>query len=262
MGFAAPQHVEGQPRAGLPFGLFSVLSLRASEDPHWANGIEWEAMTCAPVTALADPDCETPVELHFDDTAAIGAAEPFVVYGSAKCGTPGGRPDLDGEERATAHLLAREEAQAEALLWGRALAPVATDVGPSTALPPEQALAVLEGWLGAVYGSLGVVHGSRTAASLLGSDAGVQSSGSRLLTRLGTPVVAGAGYPGSGPGGTPAADGEEWLFASPSLFGYRGSVFTTTTLDTRNNDHYALAGRQYAIGFDPCGVAAVRMTTV
>ena len=123
-------------------------------------------------------------------------------------------------------------------------------------------LAALEGWLGSVYGSLGVIHADREAASLLPD---VEKTGARLLTKLGTPVSAGGGYPGTAPTplDQPAPDrveGERWLYASPALFGYRGSVFTDSALDRAKNDHYAVATRLYVVGHDPCGVAAVRMT--
>jgi hypothetical protein len=262
MGYGPPRTVEAQPRVGLPFGLFSVLTLRPDEDNRWANGIQWQAMSCGPVAAIEDPDCTTfgtgvgQFEKDFDSGSLVpGEAESFTVYGTDKCGTPGGRAFADGEENATAKLLAREEAQAEAAVWKR-LAAAATDVNPSGALKPKHALAALERWLGAQYGSLGVIHTDRGAATLL--DTTVNASGSRLLTKVGTPVVAGAGYPSTSPAGVVTAD-VSWIMASPALFGYRGQVFTSSALDMKKNDHYAVAERQYVVGFDPCGVAAVRM---
>lgn len=256
MGFGAPQVVDGHPRAGLPFGIFSVLTLRESADMHWANGIEWESLTCAPASAISDPDC-TPMDLFFDEFGDTGMADAFDVYGSSKCGTPGGPGYAEAEERATAHLLAREEAQVEANVWA-AMAAQAVDLNPAGALTPEKALAALEGWMGRTYGSLGVIHGTRQAASLWSRQ--VDPSGSRLLTKIGTPVSAGAGYPGTSPVGAAPATGEQWVMASPALFGYRGSTFAAAQLDRAKNDMYAVAQRLYVVGFDPCGVAAVRMT--
>lgn len=256
MGYGPPQVVEAQPRQSLPFGLFSVLQLRESSDPHWANGITWEAMSCTPAEGIDDPNCETEIEKHFDGSVEIGKATPFAVVATDKCGTPGSRAFIEGEENATAKLLAREEAQAELKVWAR-LAAGATDLNPAGALDPAHALAALEGWMGGTYGSLGVIHADRQVASLFGRR--VASTGARLLTRIGTPVSAGAGYPGTAPDGTAPAAGEAWIFASPALFGYRGAVFTSHALDTRKNDHYAVAERQYVVGFDPCGVGAVRV---
>lgn len=263
MGYAAPLKVEGQPRENLPYGLFSVLTLRESNDAHWSNGIEWEAMTCDPASGIDNPDCETEIEKVFADWGLTGEATSFTVYGSFKCGAPGGRNFEDAKASAIAHLLAREQNQAESYLWER-LAAQATDIHPSGALDPLSALAALEKWLGFTYGSLGVINADRGAVTLV-SDA-VRASGSRLLTQVGTPVIAGGGYPGTSPAGADPAAGETWVFASPALFGYRGQVFDSSAragdlLDRTNNDLYAIAERQYVIGFDPCGVAAVRMST-
>jgi hypothetical protein len=79
---------------------------------------------------------------------------------------------------------------------------------------------------------------------------------------LGTPVAAGAGYPGSGPAGEAAAAGTQWMFVTPAMFGYRSEVFPSSAvrgdlLDRSKNDLYAVAERNYVLGFDPCGVGAV-----
>jgi hypothetical protein len=368
MSYAPPKDVEALPRAGLPFGLFSVVAFRESSDGHVFNGIQWRAMDCGPVSAVENPGCSTfgpgATEKDFSPALVPGEAESFLVYGTDKCGASA-RQLQEGEENATARLLAREEAQAEAAVWRR-LAAVAEDLHPSGPLSPARALATLERWLGSQYGSLGAIHGDRGAVTLL--DTLVAPQGSRLVSKVGTPVVAGAGYPGTGlivdevqrvtvtdtsdevtsPSGTftltlmgrttapiafdataadvrdavqalflaedgttdievtatggplpgsvdltfdgpyvglplttangsgltnagvavtavteggdpaPVAD-EAWLIASPALFGYRGPVLAASALDQGNNDHYAIAERQYVVGFDPCGVGAVRM---
>jgi hypothetical protein len=258
MGYGPPQVVEGQPRVGLPFGLFSALTLRESGDPHWANGIEWEAMTCGPVSGITDPNCNTNVNKFFRQMTTVGSATAFTVYGSAKCGAPGGAAYQEAEEMATAHLLAREEAQAEVQTWAR-LAAGATRPRGDTALKPGEALATLEDWLGGTYGSLGVIHGSRGAVTKL--DTLVEKTGSRLTSKVGTPVVAGSGYYGQAApaGGATATASQAWMLASPALFGYRGQVFSAQTFDQNKNDVYALAERNYVVGFDPCGVVAVLM---
>jgi len=259
MGYGAPQVVEAQPRIALPFGLFSVVALREASDPHWTNGVEWQAVSCDPVTAQEwqdDPDCDTEIENFFRGPAGTGRASAFTAVGSFKCGTPAGRAFQEGEENAVADLLAHEQSQVESATWRR-MAAEATDLNPGGALDMGPALAALEDWIGQEYGALGVIHGTRGAVSVM--DTRVSSSGSRLATKVGTPVVAGAGYRGTSPTNVAAAVGETWVYASPALFGYRGQVFTTTALDRAKNDHYAIATRQYVVGFDPCGVAAVRM---
>lgn len=257
----APKKVDPQPRVDLPFGLFSVVSFRESSDKHWLNGIEWEAMTCDPATGIEVVDCDDLVnfEQTFSGAWPVGEAAAFVVQGSYKCGAPGGGALREAEEKAGAHLLAREQTQAEFYLWRR-MAQDATDVHSAGALDPEFALAALEDWLGSTYGSLGAIHASRGAASLWPTN--IDSRGSRLYTKIGTPVSAGGGYPRTAPDGSPAAAGETWVYASPALFGYRGEVYSQgVQLDRGHNDLTAVANRDYAIGYDPCGVAAVRMKT-
>jgi len=264
MAQAPPVRVEGLPREVLPHGLFSVLQLRPSpEEREAASGVVWQAVGCDPASGYDDLGCydidgvlvEDPetFDPHFNDPCLVGQATPFTVVGSALSHMPGRD---EAREVATAALLAGEQSQAERALWRR-LALQATDVHPSGALDPYQALAALEQWLGAEYGALGAAHGDRGAVSLLSKR--VEAKGPRLLTRIGTPVVAGGGYPGTSPAGAAAATGETWLMASPALFGYRGQVFYSTARDHAHNDSYALALRNYVVGFDPCGVAAVRM---
>lgn len=267
MSFAPPQVVEGQPRINLPYGLFSVLTPRGSaQDPHWQNGIEWETLGCQPASGIGDPQCE-PAETvglpkNFATSGEVGEATPFTVYGSYVC-TPVGHDTEYAQQRATEHLMAREEARVEQALWtgdlaNTGFAPGATSLGTRPSV--KRAVAALEGWLATNYGSLGVIHMTREAA-LLGVDDGVLvTKGSGLFTALGTPVVAGAGYDGSTPAGAaPAADTTN-IYATPSLLGYRSEVFPGGTppgalLDRANNDLYAVAERTYVIGWDPCGTA-------
>jgi len=268
-GYGPPLVVEGRPRQILPYGLFTVVDWRDSSDQHWVNGVEWEAMTCQPASGYDDPDCvkDQGFQQKFANTWPTGSAERFTVQGSYRCGSPaGGQRLLLGQEQANAHLLSREEGQAEFYTWQR-LASVATDVNTGGSLTPAAALAALELWLGRTYGSLGVIHADRGAASLWTTNGAVEAKGSHLFTKIGTPVSAGGGYPMTSPAGAAPAAGETWVFASPSLFGYRGQVYSGSPrnalsdggFDRSMNDVYAVSNRDYVVAYDPCGVAAVRM---
>src|SRR5690348_776289 len=93
MGYGPNQVVEAQPRVGLPYGLFSVLSFRPTSDPHWQNGVTWEAVSCAPVTGFdawqADPTCGTNIQKVFRGSGGRATAPPFIALGSYRCGAPG-----------------------------------------------------------------------------------------------------------------------------------------------------------------------------
>lgn len=195
-----------------------------------------------------------------------GVASPFTVYGHFSCSPVGWTP-AEAQDFAGRHLLAREEARVERALWTGDLGNVPALQGAGTtdvsvaAAKLEESVGLLENYLATNYGSQGVIHMTRQAA-LVGLGLSVlTTSGGRLLTALGTPVVAGAGYPGTGPVGQVAAASTSWVYATPALFGYRSEVFTSSNrpgdlLDRATNDLYAVAERSYLLGFDPCGVAA------
>ena len=199
------------------------------------------------------------------NTPAAGRAAPFTVYGHFRCSPVGYSPE-SAQVRATEHLLAREEARVEQAFWTGDLGNFPKLQDPATVslgavLEYALGLAQLEAEIANDYGSLGVIHMTRAAASVgLARDLLV-ANGARLTTRLGTPVVAGSGYPGTGPTGQAPAAGQTWLFASPALFGHRSEVFTSSNrpgdLFVRGtNDLTAVAERSYLLGFDPCGVTA------
>ncbi len=271
MNFAPPVVVQGDPRTGLPYGLLSVLVPRTTSDPHWQNGILWEALTCQPASGIGDPQCDPEETIGLPKTFAAGSEEgeatPFTVYGSYVC-SPVGHDIAYAQERATEHLQAREEARAEQALWtgdlgNTGFAVGATELTDVTGV--ERGIAALEGWLGSVYGSLGVIHMTREAALLGLAALALVVRGNTLYTALGTPVVAGAGYPGTDPAGAAPAAGHTFMYATPALLGYRSEPFVGGTppgalLDRENNDLFAVVERTYVIGFDPCGVAAVEVT--
>lgn len=274
--FAPPLYVEPAERAALPYGLFSVVPPRPAGDEKWLNGVQWEPLSCSPASGIGEPDCE-PAE--GGGTAAVGLpktlaapggveeASPFTVYGMHKC-SPVGRDQGAAMDRARQHLMAREEARVEQALMTGDLENEPNFQGAvdltTGAQSAKEALALLEGHIASTYGSLGVIHVSRTGATKLASDYLLTVTGGRLTTMLGTPVVAGAGYEVNvGPSGSAGAAGTVWAYATPMLFAYRTDVFepsirTGDLLDRADNNQYAIAERGYLLGWDPCGVGAAQ----
>lgn len=196
MGFAPAAVVEGPPRLPLPFGLFSVVSLAESATERWESGVTWEALTCGPASIVIG-DCAAPKGFpkQFADGGSIGEASAFTVYGSYKCGPIGwADPFVHAQAQARAHLLTNEQKAVETKLWSL------LDDAPTvlTGGGPIKALGELEKWMGDVYGALGVIHASRLAAITLAEKSLIESKGSQMFTLLGTPVIVGAGYPGTG----------------------------------------------------------------
>lgn len=88
-------------------------------------------------------------------------------------------------------------------------------------------LGLLEEWIGAHTGALGVIHAARhTVGTLLA--AGVHRDGARLRTLVDTPVAVGTGYPGTGPAGTRTA-GTSWLYATGPVQVMRDGVLDLPT---------------------------------
>ena len=188
--FAPPQAIDGPPRETLPFGLFSTFAFRPpTSAERWENGVEWEALSCD-LADLLEPDCLVPSNNSYG-ACLRGEAPGFVVVAGQKSGTPGGRADLRTEEQAVARLLATEEVSVERKVWD--LLRTATDIDDLVATNLDEALAFAEQYMGDTYGSRGVIHMTRRAASLLGTTKLVPS-GARLVTHLGSPVAAGGGY--------------------------------------------------------------------
>lgn len=283
-GFAPAALVEGSPRLPLPFGLFSVLTPRPEGDARWQNGIKWETLTCDPVSGRSGAGCGDVADEQGDfpedviglpkaldrNAGETGEAAAFAVYGHFNCSPVGFTPEA-AQERATAHLQAREEARVEQALWtgdlGNTpnLAADAVNLTSGGGVSPSAALALLEDFIATTYGSLGVIHMTRGAVDIMASLTLISQVGQRLLTPAGTPVVAGAGYPGTDPDGNVAAD-TTWAYASPALFGYRGDVITSSArpgdlLDRSTNDLFAIAERPYLLAYDPCGVGAAAFNT-
>jgi hypothetical protein len=272
--------VQGATRQPLPYGLFSTFTTRPQGDGRWqGGGVQFETLACDladGIGAWQTPDGTGTVGLPKDLaklTSALGdygAASAFTVYGHFQCAAVGWTPER-AQEMANQHLLTREENRVEQAFWTGDLGntPKLQDAGTVTigaaGAGLAQTIGLLESWIATNYGSVGVIHMTRQAAEMALAQYLLDTSGGRLTTRLGTPVAAGGGYPGTGPTGQAAAASTSWLFATPALFGYRSEVFDSSNrpgdlFDRSANALYAVAERQYLLGFDPCGVAAALAT--
>lgn len=260
--------VTGAPRIPLPYGLFSVLAPREDSQDRWQNGIAWETLTCDAAGGIGAWFCETDDEKvvglpkSLDKMGAeLGDASAFTVYGHYTCSPIGNGFDF-AQEMANRHLYVREEARVEQALWTGDLGNVPNFAGANGYPALFNAGAFTDGWeavshleqvIAERYGSQGVMHMNRELASLLTDRGELKASGARLVTGLGTPVIAGTGY------------GAGKIVVTPGLFGYRSEVFTSSEvpgdlLDRAKNNLYAIAERSYVLGFDPCGGAYATLT--
>lgn len=264
--------VEGASRLPLPYGLFSVVSMRPSGD-RWENGVLWEPGTTGELGGVPGQDCESPAEIDLGITANVedaAEAAPFTVYGYYH-GNPIATSFEVAQAKALDHLLSREEARVEKALWTGDLGNAPSLAGTAELLEVDdpydyvEGIALLEQSIAADYGSLGVIHMTRQMAVIGLSLQALETRNGRLLTALGTPVVAGAGYDGSDPDGEAAPEGQSYVYVTPQLFGYRSDPFTSSgrpgdLLDRTTNTLYAIAERTYLLGFDTAvGVFATLM---
>ena len=275
---APPALVAGAARQALPYGLFSAVTFRPPTSDRWEAGTESETLTCGQIPGIGPWQCDIPrdetIGLPKTLTTSEGelsTADVFTVYGTFVCSPIGWTPER-AQDRSAELLMIREENRVEQAFWSGDLGNTPNLVGTgvdqtaNTAVPYLVGLGLLEDYVAAQYGSLGVIHMTRGAAVHGLALGALVATGGRLNTALGTPVVAGGGYPGTGPGalGAPAA-GTAWLYVTPAIFGYRSEIFTSSSrpgdlLDREENDLYAVSERSYLLGFDPCPVGVALVT--
>jgi hypothetical protein len=274
------------------YGLLSSVTPQTINDPHWTAGpIEWEDFLCSenleafidvcptgvvPVSGVSLTDFIKPAERN----AQFCAAEPFVVVGSYEC-PPVGRPSGEAFEIARKRLLTWESHQVEETLWTGVIAngdgfispsfafgnpdcdiePV--DINPAGALDPVAAISALEAALGDVVACGGTIHIPYELVAYLARFNLLTLVDGVYYTPSGFKVIAGHGYPGSGPANVPAAEGEVWIFGTGPLIVVKGNIFMTPeqlpeAFDRSLNNVTVRAERFFAAGFS-CVLFAVRV---
>lgn len=265
-----------------PVGLFSVASVMThtvrNYDERWVRGFAYEYDSFATVRLLTtDDDTVTGGELSNPaNTAANNYRDyyPFFIEIEDARSTLG----LPGEDRLAVILKQLEAATqkaVEAELWdgfaakgasntnnylSRAASVTEVSNGVHNA---SEALYLLEGAIASSpTGANGVIHMTRDVASLLGSrlvylkdDNGI----TRVMTRIGTPVVVGSGYSGNGPVGDAAAAASltnKWMYATGPVDVHLGKseVVNDSLAQGANvsiNDMLLKAVRPAAVYFDP-----------
>lgn len=268
----------------LPYGLWDTVQTPSPDSVHWQQGVTWiercptgdttydECLSVTGTGAPPEPPAKTPnVDQEFR------GATPFTVVAEFQC-TPVGL----GDAQAVAQdALARvEQHQLETAFWTGAAADQ-TVVFPHLAADGEvldgdivlqsvatpvvtgadvaAALGALEQELADCYKGQGLIHVPRSALPTLTAWNLVREDGGRLMTPNGNRIVAGGGYPGTGPDGSAPADGTTWIYATGAAWGYRSNVYFTQVRDSLNRATNTLrmqAERSYLIGFECCLLAA------
>ena len=269
----------------LPHGLWDTVQTPSPDSVHWQNGVTWiercptgdttydECLSVTGTGSAPAPPAKTPnVEQE------RRGATPVTVIAEFQCGPVG----LGEAQTVAQDALARvEQHQLETAFW-TGLAADQSVVFPHLAADAEitdgdvvlqttaspvitgadvaTALGALEQELADCYKGQGLIHVPRSALPTLAAWklARVDDDG-RLVTPGGNLIVAGGGYPGTGPDGATPAAGTTWMYATGAAFGYRSNVFFTQVRDSLNRATNTLrmqAERTYLIGFECCHLAA------
>jgi hypothetical protein len=261
------------PTAGLEVAPFGILSPATTtydhDDSYWTAGFTYENLDAGVVVVngsifgLSPEDTVTVV----DNSASVEHFKtyyPFDIKGSIKVSTMGTNPaEIEASARMALDIVTQKAVEAE--FWNGDIAQLltsdndnrylasaqSTDVTPlpGTAVKPAYGLSLLEQALGnASIGAQGTIHATRGIASTLK----LEKDGQKLVTNLGTPVVAGVGYSKKGPSGSDAGEGKAWMYATGPVSVRLGPTILTPeklnqAIDIRINNIQYYADRAAAV---------------
>lgn len=214
-----------------------------------------------PFTAWAEFDC-APVGLQNAQAIAeraLAAAEPWQVERAFWTGLAGGQPVVYPHLAANAQVL-----DSTGILLQTAAINVTgvSSVGITGDLVNvETALGMLEAALANCYDGVGVIHVPQLLVPTMDAWGIIRQQGAVMKTLNGNKVAVGAGYPGTGPDGSPRAGNSCWMYATGNVFGFRSDVrvrapdTSAASLDRSNNTRKMIAERTYVLAWDCCHFA-------
>lgn len=287
MAFSPRGYLVRSPSCDSPprYSLLTSIPPLTVADPHWASsGIEWEDFLCSSGVEAFIEECYpvTGFTKPAERNTQFCAADPFVVVGSYDC-PPVGRTAGEAFEIARKRLLVWESHQVEETLWtgvvsssGGAttvnpsfafgnsecdIAPV--DINAAGAVDPVAAISLLEGALGEVVSCGATIHVPYELVTYLARFNLLTVEDDVYYTHTGVKVVAGHGYPGSGPANIAAAAGELWIFGTGPVILVASNMFTVPesigeSVDRNVNNQTVRAEKFYAAGFS-CALLAIRV---
>lgn len=256
------------------YGLLTSIEPSHISDPHWQAGFSWESDCSVETSSTLLPCPEALGSKATDGGLVFCRAKPFTVYGSYKCST-GGRPVSEAKEIATNRLLRNKESGVERIFW-TGVTPVGNidpslqggnstcdlvpvDLTPvSGAVSPIAAIAALESnMVDCIPGGVGVFHVNLGFLPYLAANFLLNEKDGKFYSPSGQLIVAGAGYPGTGPGNIPVPPGETWIFATGLMAVYESDVFYNPTdvsqaIDRRINDITFWAEQTFSVIWECC----------
>lgn len=221
----------------------------SGEAARWEAGVKWRPYTHGGTGGIYDP-CDVS-SLNAGTLLGEQTGDVYVVWEAESCSTFGGEADI-AAERASNLLAATTSKRVARELWRGDVAVGATPdlanrrlnnptaagnlgkIGGGSAINRVAALAALEQSIGEQWsGEACYIHCTRRTASFWAADNLIHRVGNRLVTELGTVIIADAGYDGSVWNGSasavPSAPGATaWAFATGPVRLWLSDIETQT----------------------------------
>jgi hypothetical protein len=269
----SPQLIPAPQIPPRPVGIFDVAlgPMPFPEPSTVGNGLEYQPDTCIDDVFLYAMNCPAVSGTKtFSGIDAPISGAPFGVITSYICSSIGYLFD-EAQQRVLNRMQLREQRAVERRIWQGQ--PIGSSVGGiaglfqssttlGTASCPTVAVQMLEQALAdnGVIG--GILHARPAMSSHLTRSRQIERTGRSITTTLGTPVVFGQGYDGTGPQGQAVATSTEWMYASGRILLWATDAQTFPpgqTMDFASNTVYTLAEKIY-VAVVECGSWAVQVT--
>lgn len=263
--------VDGAPPQPPLYTLFGAAQGAEEVDDRWINGMLVRGYPCGPSHAY-DPCGGSAGGVTLSPGSAPDASQldPYVVWLDVQCRAGQGSVWADIQGQARVAFAAYEYAGLEREFWTGAANPANRHLASATAAKPNgttatsvrNAVGLLEQAI-ADSGARGFIHTTAAVASDLAQSGGASRDGGKLVTPLGTVVVPGYGYPGTGPDGSTPSAGQAWAYATGIVHARREPQprvipdNPADSLDRITNLIDVRVERAYAAGWDGCLHAAV-----
>lgn len=241
--------------------LLTAAYVVEETDNRWENGFEVEGEGCG--SAAPWDDCGSADKVA-SDARNNSSFIPFVVYATDSCST-WGFSKSDERDRRTVRLLnnlaASESFVIEQELWSDTLGlgnPKIADtstVTHATAVTILNAVAQVEDDAGVLAKGAGImIHMRPYLFTLLVAQRILEKVGNKWYTPMGSIIVPGRGYAGTGPAGQAASSTEEWIYATSLVQVRLGKLLTidnpADVVNHQTNDVLLLSERKAIASFD------------
>lgn len=270
----APALIEPPLPPPRPYGLFDVAlgPMPFPVGPAAGGGIQYVPDACEDDVFVYAMNCPAVTgSKFFSGVEPAISGTPFGVVTTYQCGSLGYSFE-EATARVKTRMSLREQTAVERRVWQGipaggiggipGLFQSAQTLTPASC--PTTAVGALEQVLAdnGVFG--GMIHARpNLAAQLARSHLIEMQSGRRITTKLGTPVVFGQGYNGTGPQGQAVTATVEYMYASGRILLWATDLEIPDprqTFDTTNNIMKTIGEKIY-VAIVECGVWAVAVTS-